>query len=51
MEISKNLGFIYGQNFKNFAKYVQIAAGIHQKSQNLLGLPIWPQKMLDWSPK
>ena len=45
MEISENLGFMYGQNFKNFAKYVRIAAGIHQKSQNLLGLPIWPQKM------
>jgi hypothetical protein len=45
MEISENLGFMYGQNFKSFTKYVRIAAGIHQNSQNLLGLPIWPQKM------
>jgi hypothetical protein len=45
MEISENLGFMYGQNFKSFTKYVRIAAGIHQNIQNLLGLPIWPQKM------
>src|SRR6267154_4301774 len=45
MEISENLGFMYGQNFKSFTKYVRIAAGIHQNSQNLLGLPIQPQKM------
>jgi len=51
MEISENPGFMYGQNFKNFSKYVRIAAGIHQKSQNLLGLPIWPQICSDWLPK
>jgi hypothetical protein len=44
MENSENLGFMYRQNFKNFSKSVRIAAGMHQKSQKLLGLPIWPQK-------
>jgi len=44
MENSENLSFMYGQNFKIFSKSVWIAAGMHQKSQNLLRLPIWPQK-------
>jgi len=41
MEISENLGFMYGQIFK---KYVQIAASIHPKSQKLFRLHIRPQK-------
>jgi hypothetical protein len=44
MKFSENQGFMYGQIFKIFSKYVQTASGMHQKSQNLLGLPIWPQK-------
>jgi hypothetical protein len=44
MENSENLGFMYGQNIKNFSKFVWIAAGMHQKSQNFHRLPIWPQK-------
>jgi hypothetical protein len=40
MENSENLGFMYGQNIKNISKSVWIAAGMHQKSQDLLGLPI-----------
>jgi len=44
MEISEKLGFIYRQIFKNFPKYVWIAAGIHPKSQNLFGLRVRPQK-------
>jgi len=47
MEISENLGFMYGQNFKNFSKYVRIAAGMHRKSQILFGLPIRRQKNLN----
>jgi len=45
MEISENPCFMYGQIFKNFSKNVWIGAGVHWKSQNLLGLPIRPQKM------
>jgi len=44
MKNSENLGFMYGQNFKNFSKSVRIAAGMHRNSQNLLRLPIWLQK-------
>jgi hypothetical protein len=44
MEISENPGFMYGQNFKIFSKYVWIAAGMHRKSQILFGFPIRPQK-------
>jgi hypothetical protein len=44
MEISGNLGFMYEQTFKKFLEYVQIAAGIHPKSQNLFRLCIRPQK-------
>jgi hypothetical protein len=45
MKISENPCFMYGQNFKNFPKNVRIGAGIHQKNQNLFGLPIWPPKI------
>ena len=38
MEISENPGFMYGQNFKIFSKYVWIAAGMHRKSQILFGM-------------
>jgi hypothetical protein len=31
MKISENLGVMYGQNFKNFSKYVRITAGMHGK--------------------
>jgi hypothetical protein len=44
MEISQNQAYMYGQKFKNFARNVQIAAGIGPNCQFLLGLPIWPQK-------
>jgi hypothetical protein len=36
MKISKNLGIMYGQNFKNFTQYVRIAVGMHGKTQILL---------------
>jgi hypothetical protein len=47
MKIAENPGVMYGQNFKNFSQYVRIAAGMHGKSQNLLGWPIGPPKNLN----
>ena len=45
MKISKNLCFMYRQNFKNFPKNVQNGAGMRWKNQNFFGWPIWPPKM------
>ena len=44
MKIFENLALTYRQNFKNFLKNVQTAAGIGPKSQNLFGWTIRPPK-------
>jgi hypothetical protein len=44
----QNLAFMYEQKFKTFAQNVQIAAGMGPKCQILFGLPIRPQKTLNF---
>ena len=54
MEISENLAYMFGQNFKKFAQSFRTTAGIGRKCQFLFGLLIRPQKSQicsDWLQK